>query len=122
MTTPAFTPGPLNLKINEKWPFDMDTIDANGKCVFATPMPCHSTLDKSFEEALNCLNFKDSQEREQGKVANHRALADEYLRAAAPDLFYALQTLIGPIEGMQANLDAAKAARAALKKATGETK
>jgi hypothetical protein len=48
------------------------------------------------------------------------AKANARLIAAAPELLAALQTLMGSIEGLQENLDAAKAARAAIAKATGE--
>jgi hypothetical protein len=54
-----------------------------------------------------------------GQPDRGAAEANARLMATAPDLLAALEALMGPIDGMQANLDAAKAARAAIAKATG---
>lgn len=53
---------------------------------------------------------------------NAQQEANAYLIAAAPALLAALRTLMGPIYSMPANVDAAKAARAAIHLATkGDT-
>jgi DnaJ-class molecular chaperone len=57
---------------------------------------------------------------EKGITFCHIRPADARLIAAAPDLLAALQLLLSPIEGLQANLDAAKQARAAVARATGK--
>ena len=89
MTT-KHTPGPLSVSFGTKWPFEILIINESGTAVYQESLPCHSSKDKNFEEALNCLNFKAS-EREEYTAINHRAVADAYLIAAAPDLLAALQ-------------------------------
>ena len=132
MTT-KHTPGPLSVSFGTKWPFEILIINESGNAVYQESLPCHSSKDKNFEEALNCLNFKAS-EREEYAAINHRAVADAYLRAAAPDLLTTLQRLTLAAErreytmGDACNLitvkaelaDAARQARAAIARATGE--
>ena len=89
MTEHKHTPGPLTVKITDKWPFRIETFDENGNVVFSRDLPAHSSKDKTPNEAVNCLNFPHDQ-REQWSQENHKALADEVLRAAAPELLKAL--------------------------------
>ena len=122
MTT-KHTPGPLSVSFGTKWPFEILIINESGGVVYQNPLPCHSSKDKNFEEALNCLNFKASEQEEYAAI-NHRAVADAYLRAAAPDLLRYLKearrTLemwkdVAPAVSLCADIDAAIA------KATGES-
>lgn len=121
MTT-KHTPGPLSVSFGTKWPFEILIINESGGVVYRESLPCHSSKDKNFEEALNCWNFKAS-EREKYAAINHRAVADAYLRAAAPDLLRYLKearrTLemwkdVAPAVSLCADIDAAIA------RATGE--
>ena len=117
-----FTPGPLSVSFGTKWPFEILIINESGEAVYQKSLPCHSSKDKNFEEALNCLNFKASEQEEYAAI-NHRAVADAYLRAAAPDLLRYLKearrTLemwkdVAPAVSLCADIDAAIA------RATGE--
>ena len=122
MTT-KHTPGPLSVSFGTKWPFEILIINESGDVVYQEPLPCHSSKDKNFEEALNCWNFKASEQEEYAAI-NHRAVADAYLRAAAPDLLRYLKearrTLemwkdVAPAVSLCADIDAAIA------RATGES-
>ena len=122
MTT-KHTPGPLSVSFGTKWPFEILIINESGDVVYREVLPCHSSKDKSFEEALNCWNFKASEQEEYAAI-NHRAVADAYLRAAAPDLLRYLKearrTLemwkdVAPAVSLCADIDAAIA------RATGES-
>lgn len=84
------TPGPLSVSFGTKWPFEILISNESGAVVYRQSLPCHSSKDKTFEEALNCWNFKASEQEEYAAI-NKRAVADAYLRAAAPDLLAALQ-------------------------------
>ena len=84
------TPGPLSVSFGTKWPFEILIVNESGAVVDRQSLPCHSSKDKTFEEALNCWNFKASEQEEYAAI-NKRAVADAYLRAAAPDLLEALQ-------------------------------
>ena len=84
------TPGSLSVSFGTKWPFEILIINESGSVVYRDTLPCHSSKDKTFEEALNCWNFKASEQEEYAAI-NKRAVADAYLRAAAPDLLAALQ-------------------------------
>lgn len=87
------TPGPLSVSFGTKWPFEILIINKSGSVVYRDPLLCHSRKDKTFEEALNCRNFKASEQEEYAAI-NHRAVADAYLRAAAPDLLEALTGML----------------------------
>ncbi len=122
MTT-KHTPGPLSVSFGTKWPFEILIINESGGVVYRESLPCHSSKDKNFEEALNCWNFKASEQEEYAAI-NHRAVADAYLRAAAPDLLRYLKearrTLemwkdVAPAVSLCADIDAAVA------RATGES-
>ena len=116
------TPGPLSVSFGTKWPFEILISNESGAVVYRQSLPCHSSKDKNFEEALNCWNFKASEQEEYAAI-NHRAVADAYLRAAAPDLLRLLiearRTLemwkdVAPAVSLCADIDAAIA------RATGE--
>lgn len=117
----SHTTGPLIVSISDKWPFDIVTTNANGDIVFTTRMPCHSSADKTKEDAIECKHFKHA-EREKYSAVNKLAISDDVLRAAAPDLFDALQALIDMDVSYQRGPKVEQAvdnARAAISKATG---
>jgi hypothetical protein len=120
----AHTPGPLTVKVSERWPFDIETYDARGVVIFSDRMPCHSTEDKTAKQAIECRHFARD-EREQHAAINRRAIADAVLRAAAPDLLAALRDMVDWLDDGNRQLsesaaaDVAKA-RSALSRATGE--
>ena len=125
MTT-KHTPGPLSISFGTKWPFEILIINGSGGVVYRESLPCHSSKDKTFEEALNCLNFKASEQEEYAAI-NKRAVADAYLRAAAPDLLEALRGMFAMwrsvcrAQGWEPeHLAEAVRAQAAIAKATGE--
>ena len=125
MTT-KHTPGPLSVSFGTKWPFEILIINESGGVVYRESLPCHSSKDKTFEEALNCLNFKASEQEEYAAI-NKRAVADAYLRAAAPDLLEALRGMFAMwrsvcrAQGWEPeHLAEAVRAQAAIAKATGE--
>ena len=121
-----FTPGPLSVSFGTKWPFEILISNESGAVIYRESLPCHSSKDKNFEEALNCWNFKASEQEEYAAI-NHRAVADAYLRAAAPDLLEALQVMVrdytaahadsGSLEMQPALLQASQA----IARATGES-
>ena len=120
------TPGPLSVSFGTKWPFDIQIVNESGAVVYRQSLPCHSSKDKTFEEALNCWNFKASEQEEYAAI-NHRAVADAYLRAAAPDLLEALQEMVAMWRSVCRSQDwepeyfvEAVRAQAAIAKATGE--
>ena len=121
-----FTPGPLSVSFGTKWPFEILIINESGGVVYRESLPCHSSKDKNLEEALNCWNFKAS-EQEEYAVINHRAVADAYLKAAATDLLEALQNIAeywNQDQNEAAMADACwhaiHTARTAIAKATGD--
>ena len=117
MTT-KHTPGPLSVSFGTKWPFEILIVNESGAVVYRQSLPCHSSKDKTFEEALNCWNFKASEQEEYAAI-NHRAVADAYLRAAAPDLLVALGSLLDALPSATTH-PAINAARAAIARAAGE--
>ena len=116
MTT-KYTPGPLSVSFGIKWPFEILIINESGAVVYRDTLPCHSSKDKTFEEALNCLNFKASEQEEYAAI-NKRAVADAYLRAAAPDLLEALKRC--KFDSLNMTLEDLEFCRAAIAKATGQ--
>lgn len=94
------TAGPLHVTVSDKWPFRICTHNADGEVVFSRDMPAYSTSQKSAKQALDGLRMGEM--AEEAKEANHKALADEILRAAAPELFEALKAILGPAEVMGA--------------------
>lgn len=127
-----WTPGPLTVQVSPRWPFDIETINADGELVFCDRMPAHSTSMRSLDDFWLGVGFKGA-EREEVIVANRRALADATIRAAAPELYEALIALVdqdltynGAIIGIPASshadaIDVVNRARAALSKARPST-
>ena len=120
MTT-KHTPGPLSVSFSTKWPFEILIINESGGVVYRESLPCHSSKDKNFEEALNCWNFKASEGKEYAAI-NHRAVADAYLRAAAPDLLDELLSILDWAVTERAPLrnQEIESIRKVIAKATGE--
>ena len=120
MTT-KHTPGPLSVSFGTKWPFEILIINESGGVVYRESLPCHSSKDNNFEEALNCLNFKASEQEEYAAI-NHRVVADAYLRAAAPDLLDELLSVLDWAVTERAPLrnQEIESIRKAIAKATGE--
>ena len=111
------TPGPLSVSFGTKWPFEILISNESGAVVYRQSLPCHSSKDKNFEEALNCWNFKASEQEEYAAI-NHRAVADAYLRAAAPDLLEALKRC--KFDSLNMTIEDLEFCRAAIARATGE--
>lgn len=83
------TLGPLTVRVNPKWPFNIETLDVQGEVVFVRTMPANSTSHRTVEDVLSAKGMEpDCAE------SNQRALADEILRAAAPDLAAAVAGLL----------------------------
>lgn len=111
------TPGPLHVVTSNSWPFDISICDARGAVVDVLRLPAHSTAHKTFADALNYRGV-DHSEAGRCREANQRALADAHLRAAAPELLEALQSVLANSLDSQGLADAHKQARAAIAKAT----
>lgn len=79
------TQGPLFVKVSEKFPFNIITKDSNGKELFVRRLPCVSSEDKTAAEAIECRNSYIGDRQEYSNM-NKKAIADEVLRAAAPEL------------------------------------
>ena len=115
----AHTPGPLTVKVADKWPFRIETFDAAGELVFCRDMPCYSTKQKSAKECMDGLYLGDLAEH--AASVNAKAVADEVLRAAAPELLEALKDLRAAIKsrGVISTVKALSKAGAAIAKVTG---
>ena len=120
--TVKHTPGPLTVSVNNKWPFKIVTKNADGEIVFATDLPCYSTSHECAADAIDGVGLPAEWNAAE---MNARAIADEVLRSAAPDLLDALQTIVEVISNTEyGEIDrtlAVKDARAAIAKATGKT-
>lgn len=114
-----YTAGPLTVSVWPQWPFYIDTHDNFGQLVFRRDMPMSSTKQGTVVEVMAGAYM--------GKYAseafeiNARALADEVLRAAAPELREALQDLLEmlPQFGVPLSDPKRRAAEAAIAKAIG---
>jgi hypothetical protein len=85
----AHTPGPFTVRVSPKWPFNIETLDSAGEVVFSRVMPANSTDHMTIEDVLAAKGMEPA-----CAEANRRALVDEILRAAAPDLAAAMQGLL----------------------------
>lgn len=90
MTT-SHTPGPLTVRVDDELPFTIRTFNSSGECIFARDMPAWSTNQTSSAQAMRGAGLL--QDKDAAIAANRRAVADETLRAAAPDLLDALKAL-----------------------------
>ena len=90
MSAAKHTSGPLTVSVEDKWPFHIVTKNAAGEVVFSRGMPCNSTQHKNSAEAISGKGMDPEWNAE---WHNKCAIADEVVRAAAPDLLAALQTL-----------------------------
>lgn len=70
----AHTPGPLTVRVNPKWPFDIETRDAQGDVVFSRPMPAYSSSHRTVEDVLSAKGMELY-----CAEGNRRAVADEIL-------------------------------------------
>lgn len=86
------TPGPLTVRQQNKWPFDIEIVDASGEVVFTEKRFAYSTSHKSLEDVMNAVGISGANSN-LAIEGNARQLADAYLRAAAPDLLDALIAL-----------------------------
>lgn len=86
------TQGELKVVIQEKYPFNIQTIDKKGDVVFQEWLYAFSTDQKTAEDALNAVSFSVSERDEIIKKINIQ-LADAKIRAAAPELLKVLQDL-----------------------------
>lgn len=91
-TEPKFTPGPLTVTHNDRRPYSIYILTADGKVAFSETLMCHSTVDKSWQDALECRNFPH-EDRDKARAMNERQLANAYIRAAAPELYEAINVM-----------------------------
>jgi hypothetical protein len=89
MSEARHTPGPLFVSVENLWPFNIVTKNADGEMVFSNRMPCYSTEHKNAAEAIS---GKDMNPEWEAEKHNRRAIADEVLRAAAPELLDACKS------------------------------
>lgn len=87
MEEPKFTKGPLTVEVCEKWPFSILIKDKYGQTVFTESLACSNSKDKTFHEAVSAQNWHPSQ-RDVVQEQQERSIADAYLRAAAPELYW----------------------------------
>ncbi|GEM_PF-2654205 len=114
------TPGPLSVRVNERWPYDIETLSAAGEVVFSERMPAHSTKMRSHDDLWAGVGFPPN-EREEIVETNRRAVADATIRAAAPDLFEAAAEFCRRVEAGEIRSKRSYAAfKAALSKATAQ--
>ena len=110
-----YTPGPLIVKVDDKWPFRINTFDASGEIVFCRDMPSYSTRQETAQQAMSGAYM--GKHAVDAVILNELAFADEVLRASAPELLEALKELEAKPEHTGSWLKA----RAAIAKATGGT-
>lgn len=89
MSALLHTPGPLQVRMDSRWPFDILTVDAGGSEVFRRRLPAHSSSDRTAADAVAGVHLP-VQHRGEWAAENSRAVADEVLRAVAPDMLVAL--------------------------------
>jgi len=110
------TQGPLMVSVREKWPFRIVTTNSSGDVVFSRDLPCRSTQHRNAAEAMAGMDMPADWKAAEN---NARALADEVLRAAAPELLEALIRLARQVGENRPVSGALKEAEDAIAKATG---
>jgi len=118
MSEAKHTPGPLTVSVNDKWPFKIVTKNADGEVVFQTDLPIYSTSHNCAADAISGVGLPAEWNAAE---MNARAIADEVVRAAAPDLLDALEFVMNRLVDKHEDDIAAQKARAAIAKATGGT-
>lgn len=98
------TKGPLTVRVSEKFPFDIETLDSSGSVVFRSRLLAIHSEDRSPKDAVLCRNFEPA-ERAHCEKMNRIAIGDEMLRAAAPDMLRLLQSIIGDLPSNRDWLD-----------------
>ena len=79
-----FTSGPLTVKIDNKWPFDIKTYDASHEVVAVSSMPAYTTRQTTSKE---CMTGRFMTYQYEARELNQRCYADQVLRATAPEMF-----------------------------------
>lgn len=51
------TPGPLTVRVSERWPYTVETLDQSGEVMFSDPMWAHSTKMKSLDDLWAGVGF-----------------------------------------------------------------
>ena len=90
MMETKFTPGPLRVEQDEEWPFQIRIVNAAGEEIETRRRYASSSDQRTLDDCLNAVGF-DHAERPAIMEALARQLADAHLRAAAPDMFEALE-------------------------------
>lgn len=120
------TKGPLFVTIDER--FAIVTKDTSGTEVFRREFPCASSKDKTALERIQCINFysisdrrckSEDFSREKCSQINRTALADEILRAAAPELLDLCERAILALSDIDQYVELRRALSAAITKAKG---
>lgn len=84
-----YTDGPLRVELTLR---SINTLNQNGEIIFRRDWPCTSSRDTTVEERRGCVFFPFKQVDKCAEI-NERAIADEVLRASAPDLLHVLESL-----------------------------
>jgi hypothetical protein len=113
MSGTKWTPGPLRVVQPDKWPFDILTVDSDFNEVFVEGRHAYSSLQKTVADVMRAHGFPHA-EREDVIATLERQVADAHLRAAAPELYEALNEFVEHFG------DPFRNARAALARARGE--
>jgi hypothetical protein len=90
-----FTPGPLTVKTDTKWPFDIKTYNASDEVVAVSSMPAYTTRQTTSKE---CMSGRFMTDQYEARVLNHCCYADQVLRATAPEMFDLLYEIYVALE------------------------
>lgn len=91
-----FTLGPWRVEQEPEWPFHIYIISSDGEVVGCERRHAYSTSHKSIDDVMQAKGFKGNQE--ECIAANARQLANETLKAAAPELLAELSKRVGNAE------------------------
>jgi hypothetical protein len=112
----GYTKGPLTVRVNDCWSFNIETYGADGKVVFSAGMPCYGT---SLRHAKQVIAGKGMPSEWNAANKNARAVADEVLRAAAPELLGMLGLFISAAKDSDSVLDYSLRCDAFIERALG---